>query len=250
MRIEILGCNGSVMQGYNTTSLLINSNILVDAGSAASVMNEGSCRAIRHIFLTHTHMDHIKELPFLLEPLFSDDPEPINLWGSVKTIEAISEHIFNGQIWPDMQRIIQDKTKLNFCAMALGEPVELDGVTITSLPTDHIPGSVSYIISEADQTVIISGDTGYQDAVFEQAAKLGAALNALFIEVSFPNHMDAVAVSSKHLTPAMLARGLEHGLDANCRVVAYHLKPQYMDQIVCELPPGVEYIKGGEVFNF
>ena len=40
MKIEILGCSGSVAQGYNTTSILLNDSVLLDAGSAASVLPE------------------------------------------------------------------------------------------------------------------------------------------------------------------------------------------------------------------
>ena len=49
MKIEVLGCSGSVMRGYDTTSILVNAKVLIDAGSVMSVLpadeiGRASCR--------------------------------------------------------------------------------------------------------------------------------------------------------------------------------------------------------------
>ncbi len=248
MRIEILGCSGSVMKGYNTTSILINGSILIDAGSAASVLTEACLNDIRHVFLTHTHIDHLKELPFILDPVLSRKSEGITVWGSKDTIDVLKDHIFNGLIWPNIEEIIMDATRLEFEYIQDGTRMNLGGVSVESFPVDHIPGSVGYTITEDDRYVIFSGDMGYSDDFFDMVSARGDALMALFVETSFPNRMTEMARISKHLTPEMVAKGMARGISDSSRIIAYHIKPAYFDEIISDLPSGVEHIKGGEVF--
>jgi hypothetical protein len=42
-------------------------------------------------------------------------------------------------------------------------------------------------------------------------------------------------------------KGLDGVLSPPTRVIAYHIKPKYMDEVIAELPKGYEYIRGGEV---
>jgi hypothetical protein len=62
--------------------------------------------------------------------------------------------------------------------------------------------------------------------------------------------LSALAEISKHLTPAMIGRGLEPGLAPSCRLIGYHLKPKHLEEILSELPAGASVILGGEVFEF
>ncbi|OPZ70648.1 MAG: ribonuclease Z [bacterium ADurb.Bin478] len=248
MRIEILGCSGAVSRGYNTTSILVNDCVLIDAGSAASALNDKALHGLRHIFLTHTHIDHLKELPFILEPALADDSAGVTVWGSPETIAVLKDHVFNGAIWPDIQKIVEDENRLRFACIE--DLVEVEGLTIAALPVDHIPGAVAYDLEQDGRHVLISGDTGFDSSLFEHAAGLGASLGAFFIEASFPNRLGALAEISKHLTPALIGRGLTAGLAPTCQLIAYHLKPKHLDEILSELPEGARAILGGEVFDF
>ena len=58
MRIKVLGCSGAVSPGYNTTSILIDEAVLIDAGSAASAMSAEELCGLRHIFLTYRPEEH------------------------------------------------------------------------------------------------------------------------------------------------------------------------------------------------
>ena len=249
MRIKVLGCSGAVSPGYNTTSILIGEAVLIDAGSAASAMSAEELCALRHIFLTHTHIDHLKELPFILEPVFSDSGGGVTVWGSPVTIAVLKDHVFNGAIWPDIQKIVEDESRLRFACIE--GPVTIDDLTITALPVDHIPGSVAYDISQNGRHVLMSGDTAYDPSLFQHAAALSESLQAFFIEASFPDRMLKLAEISKHLTPSLIRRGLnEHKLGSQCRLIVYHIKPNHLEDILRELPQGAAVIQGGEVFDF
>lgn len=249
MKIEILGCSGSVMRGYNTTSILINGDTLLDAGSVASAVPEETIQAIRNILITHTHMDHIKELPFVLDTLFAQGHGEVAIWGSAITIDTLGRHVFNGLVWPEIREY-----NVNGGFISLHEVPEggfsIGSLAVKSFPADHIPGSVHYLLSEGNGRVLFSGDTDSDARLFDLVRSLGDTLKAFFVEVSFPNRMEKIARISHHLTPGVLEKALKGRVSPSTRVVAYHIKPKYIDEIVAELPPNVAYITGGEAFEF
>src|SRR3569623_560346 len=59
MQLRVLGCSGGVGQGLRTTSLLLDNDVLIDAGSGVGDLSLDEMARIRHIFLTHSHLDHI-----------------------------------------------------------------------------------------------------------------------------------------------------------------------------------------------
>jgi hypothetical protein len=48
----------------------------------------------------------------------------------------------------------------------------------------------------------------------------------------------------------LLKQGMNGQPQSRARIIAYHIKPRYLDEVVAELPPNVAYIVGGEVFEF
>ena len=249
MKVEILGCSGSVMHGYNTTSILLNRDTLIDAGSVSSVLSEDAVCDIRHILITHSHIDHIKELPFILDTLFSSRAHGVVIWASRQTLEALTRNVFNGMIWPEIRDLNAHKDVITFREVPPGEFV-IGDFRVKGHPVDHIPGSLCYEVSEGDSTVFFSGDTGFDPALFELVLSRGAGLKAFFVDVSFPDRMEKIARLSRHLTPLLLKEGIDGRMDPSARIIAYHIKPKYLDEVVAQLPPNVAYIVGGEVFEF
>ena len=66
MRIEVLGCSGGIGDDRHSTSFLIDDDILLDAGSGAMRLTRAAMARIDHVFITHSHLDHILSLPLLL----------------------------------------------------------------------------------------------------------------------------------------------------------------------------------------
>jgi len=249
MKIEILGCSGSVMPGYNTTSILLNGDTLIDAGSAASVLDEFAISAIRNILITHSHLDHIKELPFILDTLYSQNGSCVTIWGSSETVSSLHEHIFNGIIWPEIRELNCQREFVKILEVPRKEFI-LGSIQVETMLVDHISGSLSYLFTDGKVKVIFSGDTGYDNRLFDIVHMLNTDLKALFVEVSFPNRLEEFAVLTRHLTPNLLEMGLGDMISSPLKVFAYHMKPKYIDEVVAELPANVAYISGGEVFDF
>jgi ribonuclease BN (tRNA processing enzyme) len=65
VEIRILGCHGSQMPGYNTTSFLLNGNMLIDAGTITTLLTVEEQSNINYILVTHPHLDHVKDIMFL-----------------------------------------------------------------------------------------------------------------------------------------------------------------------------------------
>src|SRR5687767_15813201 len=65
MRIRVLGCSGGIGGGLRTTALLVDDDILIDAGTGVGDLSLASLAKIDHIFVTHSHLDHVASIPFL-----------------------------------------------------------------------------------------------------------------------------------------------------------------------------------------
>jgi ribonuclease BN (tRNA processing enzyme) len=68
MKVRVLGCSGGI-GGYHlrTTSMLVDHDILIDAGTGVADLSLAELALIDHVFLTHSHLDHIASLPLLID---------------------------------------------------------------------------------------------------------------------------------------------------------------------------------------
>ncbi len=105
MKLRILGCSGGVGGDLRTTSLLIDNDILIDAGSGVGELTLEEMHHIRHVFLTHSHLDHFSFLPLLVDSIFPSIREPLIVHGQPETLEALQKHVFNWTIWPDFAKL-------------------------------------------------------------------------------------------------------------------------------------------------
>ena len=59
MGIRILGCSGGIGAGSRTSAMLVDDDVLIDAGTGIGDLGLDDLDGIRHVFLTHAHLDHI-----------------------------------------------------------------------------------------------------------------------------------------------------------------------------------------------
>jgi cAMP phosphodiesterase len=90
LKIFVLGCGGSRGRNSRPTAFLVNPK---------------DCARVDNILITHSHIDHIGDLPFLAELTFDLRAAPVNVYGIKETIDSISSHILNGHIWPNFSKI-------------------------------------------------------------------------------------------------------------------------------------------------
>lgn len=236
MRVRVLGCSGGIGGiAQRTTSMLVNRSVLVDAGTGVEDLGLDEVAHIDHIFLTHSHLDHVCSIAFIVDAAFGRREHPLVVHALPHTIQALRAHIFNWDIWPDFTRIPDAETPmLTFTPLAIGERFEIDGGALTVLPAEHVVPATGYQIdSEAGNTFVFTGDTGPNDRLWEVVNRI-PQLKVLVIETAFCNRERALAVASKHMCPSMLAEELAK-MHARPEVFITHLKPGEIEQTMDEI---------------
>jgi cAMP phosphodiesterase len=192
--------------------------------------------AIRHILVTHAHLDHVKDIAFLLDNLYlMGRTDPVVLVSTASIISVLQTHLFNNHIWPDFSCIPSPEAPiLRFQAIDSQAPLLLDGVTVTSVEVNHTVETVGYIVEAMEGAAVFIGDTGPTVEVWDAVNKT-KNVKAIFIETSLPNSMGGIAHLSGHLTPHILEQELQKLEALHVDIFLYHMKLQYHEFISKEL---------------
>lgn len=235
MKIRILGCHGGVAPGYRTSCYMINDKFLIDAGSAASALPPAQQSLIENIFITHPHIDHIKDICFLVENTFYPERAVINLRSTKGILESIHKHMFNDILWPDFSKIYADppnkKALIQFST--LEQDFLHDGIKIHHIPVNHPGNAIGFVLDDGQRQIVFSGDTGPTDELWNYASRC-KNLVAVFTEISFPNNMDGLARASGHFTLAQLTNDLEKLKQKDIPVYIAHFKPRFFEELMDE----------------
>jgi ribonuclease BN (tRNA processing enzyme) len=224
VRIRVLGCSGGIGGSLRTTSLHVDEDVLVDAGTGVGDLSLEALAKIDHIFVSHSHLDHVTSIPFLVDTVCWMRANPIVVYGIKETLDILRAHLFNWKIWPDFTQIPSaEKPFMVYREIRTGEPVEIKGRRFTAIPANHTVPAVGYAIETARGALIYSGDTSTNDALWKVVNRT-PNLKYLIIETAFSNKERDIATASKHLCPDMLAEELEK-MRASPEVFITHLKP-------------------------
>jgi ribonuclease BN (tRNA processing enzyme) len=254
MEIKVLGSAGGQAPGLDTTAFRLGSDLLLDAGAAGLYLPLAEQRALRHVLLTHTHLDHLHALPFLLDNLVGRIPDAVTVYATGGILDALHRHVFNGLMWPDFTVLPTSQAPvIKLHPIVPGLPFAAGAYQVEAVPVEHSVPALGYLITGADGTVVFTGDTGPTTTLWESAARAGR-LRAVFIETSFPASHQEFAGRTRHLTTADVPRELaKAGLDPGVPVFLYHLKPEFTAQIEQEAaaikPWRVRPVKQGEVIK-
>jgi len=235
MKVRVLGCSGGI-GGANlrTTALLVDSDILIDAGTGVGDLSLAELASIDHIFLTHSHLDHIASIPFLVDTVGDMRKAPITIWALQATIDALRKNIFNWVIWPDFAAIPSaDAPSLVFRPIDIGQVVEIGARRLTVLPANHVVPAVGYAIGAGAGTFAYTGDTTSHPPLWDALNRI-SDLRYLVIETAFSDIDAELAERSRHINPTMLARELGH-LRSHPEVFITHLKPSQIELIMHEV---------------
>ena len=106
MKVRILGCSGGIGGCHlRTTSIMVDHDILIDAGTGLGDLSIPELAQINHLFLTHTHLDHIACLPLMVDTVGDMRERPLTVHATEAVIETLHAHVFNWLIWPDFCEI-------------------------------------------------------------------------------------------------------------------------------------------------
>jgi len=247
----VLGCSGGIGGDRRTTSLALDQDILIDAGSGVGNLSLAEMTQIRHIFITHSHLDHIAFIPMLLDSIFDSITTPIVVYGQAKTLAALRSHIFNNVIWPDFSVLPTAKNPVfRYQEMAIGEVVEVKGRRISMLPVKHTVPAVGYYVESDAGAFAFSGDTSVNDTLWH-ALNMQSRLDFIIVETAFEDKDERLGMLAQHYTPQVLARDLKK-LQHKPKVYITHNKPGVESVIAAECQRYIQgydlnFLSGGEI---
>lgn len=235
MKIKLVGSSiPDVGQYQFATSYLLNQDVAIDAGSIGFLSSLEVQSKIQHVFLSHSHIDHIGSLPLFLDNVYRPGPECVTVYGSQAVLDCLRDHVFNELVWPDLERLsTQESPFLRFQLIENGKTVRAAGLDITPVEVNHVVPTHGFLVEDGASAVAILSDTGATDEIWRVAGGK-SNLKAVFLEACFPNSMAWLAEKSKHLTPDMFRTEYEK-LKKHATVVAVHIKANFRTEVVREL---------------
>lgn len=238
MEIEVLGCFGGVDTKHNPVTFLVDGKYLLDGGSIVKELSLERQQKIQGVFITHCHLDHIKDLCFLADNLVLLGKGPVNVYGLSEVLDMLKKYVMNNKIWPDFFEIKSKKGEsiLNLMPISAGLKVSLNRTyTIELVKTDHSCESSAYILGKNNKYIAYSGDTGPTERLWQKINE-NPNVKAVFIEISFPNRMKDLAILTGHLTPELFVKETKKLKNPEkVKFYIFHMKPPLLDEIKKEI---------------
>jgi ribonuclease BN (tRNA processing enzyme) len=234
LKLAVLGCYAGIGGARRTTALLLDEDVLIDAGSGVGELSLEQMAKVDHVFLTHSHLDHCGFMPLLADAAAFLRKKPLLVHALPQTIVALKENLLNGTLWPDYSALPTiDNPYIRFVPVVPGETTLLGKKLITPLPACHAVPAVGYRLDSGAGSFVYSGDTTDCEA-FWTALNAIENLRYLMIETTFLNANASAAARSGHMTAALLAHGLAR-LQRPVTLLITHMEPGKEDLTMAEV---------------
>jgi cAMP phosphodiesterase len=228
--------------------------LAIDAGALTAALSLEELMRVDDIVLTHSHFDHVKDVPLLADLLAGRRRTPIRVHASTECARTLAKNIFNGRLWPDFTRLPDRRNPtVVIKPFDSARAFRAGRYLVQPVPVSHTVESVGFVLGDGGSAIAVSGDTG-PTTRFWRKVNQSRNLKALLVEMSFPNDQQGLADVSGHLTPNTLATELAKVNHNGCPVYLYHLKPAYLAELRRDLAAlklaGVRVLARGETLAF
>lgn len=248
MKIRVLGCAGSESPGRKSPAFLIDDLLLLDGGIIGNVLTQSAQERIDYVLLTHAHHDHVRGLPSFADNLaVSGKNKSVAIIGSEATLKALKDHLFNGLIWPDFSRLpTPSEPIMHWQEIAPHIGCMIGGYLVTAFPVNHSVPTLAYRIQKDGISLLYTGDMGPTPTLW---GAIGTP-TAMIVEVSFPNHLEWLAIKTGHMTANLLQKELALLPVLPSQIFVSHIKPYYEKEIHLEIAalgiPGLSILHDGQ----
>lgn len=255
--ITILGAYGTKGEDVGTSAFYIDEKNVLDAGNLLIPLKEKSAD-IENIWLSHSHLDHIIDIAYILDSYFASRTKTLKILGLPQTLKVVREDFLNDRVWPDFSKISLFGSHLKcieYEEIEYGIKYKIsDDTFIEAYKTDHTVPSCGYVITKKDDSIVVSSDTYSLDTTIE-IINTRDDIKTLVVECSFPSRMEKLAFDSKHLTPKILFEKLKAMKKSNINIYINHIKPLYLEEMTEEIARfkgdfRVQILKDGEKIIF
>jgi ribonuclease BN (tRNA processing enzyme) len=235
VKIRQVGSSTGVFDGrQHLTTFLINDCVAVDAGCLGWLSPVSLQKQVRHVFLSHCHIDHIASLPVFLDNVYSSGVECPQVYANEHTLECLQSDIFNERVWPDLIRLsVEENPFLQLHALEDEVTVKVAGLKITPIRVNHVVPTYGFLIEDEATAVLIVSDTGPTERIWE-VANATPRLGAIFLECSFPDSTESLASRTRHLSPRSFLREVRK-YKGTAQIIAVHIKAAHYETVTREL---------------
>jgi cAMP phosphodiesterase len=235
VNVRVLGSCGSRVPGQQTSCLLIDEDVVVDAGGITAKLSVEEQSAINHVLISHAHLDHVCDLAFLADNVMARRTEPLRVWAPEEVLTVLQKNVFNDQLWPDLTQLrLHGFPVIELCRLTECETTRVGSLDVRWAKTNHPVFAAGYLLTKEQTSILYSGDTTTTEALWSLGRSVDG-LSAVFVETSFPDRLKSLAQKTGHLTPEMLIKELDKLDKPGVPVKIFHMKPQYLEEISAEL---------------
>jgi len=223
-------------------------HLIFDAGSGIRKLGESLMRSefgegngTVHIFISHTHWDHISGFPFFSPSYISGNR--VLLYG----VHNGLEQRFNSQQEDEYYPVSLSAMGANieFIQLRKEETIDLDGIKIANKMLNHPGGSFGYRIDYNGKSLVYATDSEYTNltkAKIESYLQFFKNADVVIFDGQFT--VDEL-VEKENWGHSTLIQGIDFAHKANVRhLILFHHDPSYSDEKLFEMiKEGREYIK-------
>jgi 3',5'-cyclic-nucleotide phosphodiesterase len=253
MRVELLPSSVPPTAAQFLVSFLVNDEVAIDGGAIGLLSDLRRQERIRHVFITHEHLDHVATLPIFLENVYEPGPDAVEVLASREVLDFLHGDFFNDRVWPDFLALSRPEDPfLTTAILEPFKPVRRAGLTITPVPVSHGAETLGLVVDDGKTAVAFPSDTGPTEELWRHLATV-PNLRAVFLEVSFPTVHSELATLTGHHCPPTFATEIRK-LPGNLRWIVVHRKARFAAEIARELAaldlPNVEFVQPGVPYEF
>jgi len=234
MRVRMLP---SAVAGHDLeflTTFIVNGTVAIDAGALGFWGDLDGQQRIGHVFLSHSHADHVCSLPMFVTNTLAGRARNLVVHGHAPVLDSLERDLFNGRLWPDFLHATSERRPLlDLDETVEGRVCEVAGLRITPIRVNHPVPTMAHLVDDGDAAVVISTDSAPTSELWRAAARV-PHLKGVFLGASFPEEEESLARVAGHLTPSQVDAEISK-LDRAVPVFAVHIKPGHRQAVVDQL---------------
>ena len=213
--------------------------IIFDAGSGlkplgAHLMNgnlgrgDGTC----HLFLSHTHWDHIQGFPFFL-PAFVPGNRIFIYSAESDTQQRLSIQQ-NPHYFPVPLDAMQ--AQLEFISLAEGETVRIDDIQVSGIALNHPGGAFGYRAQKGEKIAVYATDTEFMNLESAETAKYISFFSQANVLIFDSQYTLVEAFQKEDWGHSSSLKGVELAVEAGVdTLVLFHHEPTYNDETLRDI---------------
>jgi len=218
MRLLFLGTGGYHPNGRRHTAglMLPELGVVLDAGTSMFRVAANLKSTEIDLFLTHSHLDHVVGLTYLLVPMLKGEITRCRLHALPETIEAVKTHLFSEPLFPVLPAF-------EFIPLADQTLVGNNSAEVTCFPLNHPGGSLGFLLESQGKRLAYITDT-IADGAYVDFIR-GA--DQLVHECNFPDDMSEWAAKTGHSYTSAVAKAARNAGVKRLHLI--HIDPQRPD---------------------